>query len=135
LSFELAFTKLADQWFVQIVPSWYYSWNGHKQSNWHDQLLSQQKRLEHNSTVKNMVRFVAFFLSKLEEREDVEGLRFLSLVEFNVHSPGSFAVGCVKIGRHESGCRSDLVGRAGVRWRRCSGVYGMSRSWTCPNVW
>ncbi|WP_156447731.1 SMEK domain-containing protein [Caulobacter sp. CCH5-E12] len=31
LSFELAFTKLADQWFVQIVPSWYYSWNGHKQ--------------------------------------------------------------------------------------------------------
>lgn len=84
LSFELAFTKLADQWFVQIVPSWYYSWNGYKQSNWHDQLLSQQKRLEHNSTVKNMVRFVAFFLSKLEEREDVEGLRFLSLIEFNV---------------------------------------------------
>lgn len=84
LSFELAFTKLADLWFVQIVPSWYYSWNGYKQSNWHDQLLSQQKRLEHNSTVKNMVRFVAFFLSNLEEREHGEGLRFLSLVEFNV---------------------------------------------------
>lgn len=84
LSFELAFTKLADGWFAQIVPSWYYSWNGYRQSNWHDQLLSQQKRLEHNSTVKNMVRFVAFFLSRLDEREDVDGLRFLSLVEFNV---------------------------------------------------
>ncbi|WP_247370696.1 MULTISPECIES: hypothetical protein [unclassified Bradyrhizobium] len=84
-AFDLTFTKLADAWYAQIVPSWYYSYDGYRRSNWHDDLLSQQKRLEHNSTIRNMVRFVAYFLSganKSEEQDD--GLRFLSLVEFNV---------------------------------------------------
>jgi hypothetical protein len=82
-SFNLTFTKLGDAWYAQIVPSWYYSYNGYVQSNWHDDLLSQQKRLEHNASVRNMVRFVAYFLSSVDERED-GGLRFQSLVEFDV---------------------------------------------------
>src|SRR5712671_5394406 len=57
----------------------------YRQSNWHDDLLSNQKRLEHNLTVRNMVRFVAYFLSGASKGEDEDyGLRFLSLVEFNV---------------------------------------------------
>jgi hypothetical protein len=84
-SFDLTFTKLGDAWYAQIVPSWYYSYDGYRRSNWHDDLLSQQKRLEHNLTVRNMVRFVAYFLSGANKSEDVDyGLRFLSLVEFNV---------------------------------------------------
>jgi hypothetical protein len=85
LSFDLTFTKLGDGWYAQIVPSWYYSYDGYLRSNWHDDLLSQQKRLEHNSSVRNTVRFVAYFLSSTDESEDEESrLRFLSLVEFDV---------------------------------------------------
>ncbi|MGE0006177.1 MAG: hypothetical protein AB7S92_11325 [Parvibaculaceae bacterium] len=84
-SFDLTFTKLGDDWYAQIVPSWYYSYDGYRQSRWHDELLSAQKRLEHNATVRNMVRFVAYFLSGASKNEDEDhGLRFLSLVEFNV---------------------------------------------------
>ena len=84
-AFDLTFTKMDDAWYAQIVPSWYYSYDGYRRSNWHDDLLSQQKRLEHNSTVRNMVRFVAYFLSGANKSEDKDdGLRFLSLVEFNV---------------------------------------------------
>lgn len=86
-SFELTFTKLGDDWYAQIVPSWYYSYDGYRQSRWHDELLSAQKRLEHNAAVRNMVRFVAYFLSGASSNEDEDhGLRFLSLVEFNVQN-------------------------------------------------
>jgi hypothetical protein len=85
LSFDLTFTKLGDEWYAQIVPSWYYSYDGYRRSNWHDDLLSQQKRLEHNSSVRNMVRFVAYFLSSAAKSEDEDyELRFRTLVEFNV---------------------------------------------------
>lgn len=85
LSFDLTFTKLVNTWYAQIVPSWYYSYDGYVRSNWHDELLSNQKRLEHNLTVRNMVRFVAYFLSNLDENPDENpGLRFLSLVEFDI---------------------------------------------------
>lgn len=85
LSFDLTFTKLGDTWYAQVVPSWYYSYDGYLRSNWHDDLLSQQKRLEHNLSVRNMVRFVAYFLSSVDESKDEDcRLRFLSLVEFDV---------------------------------------------------
>lgn len=85
LSFELTFSKLDGAWYAQIVPSWYYSYNGFTQSNWHDDLLSQQKRLEHNSSVRNTVRFIAYYLSGLSSAAGAEdGLRFLSLIEFDV---------------------------------------------------
>ena len=83
LSFDLTFTKLEEAWYAQIVPSWYYSYDGYVRSNWHDDLLSQQKRLEHNASVRNMVRFVAYFLSRPNDGEEHE-LRFQSLVEFDV---------------------------------------------------
>jgi hypothetical protein len=84
-SFELTFTKLGDDWHSQIVPSWYFSYdNEYRQSHWHDELLSAQKRLEHNETVRNMVRFVAYFLSEVSKNDDdAHGLQFLSLLEFN----------------------------------------------------
>jgi hypothetical protein len=83
-SFDLTFTKLGDDWYAQIVPSWYYSYDGYRQSRWHDELLSAQKRLDHNATVRNMVRFVAYFLSGAKKNDDENhGLRFLSLMEFN----------------------------------------------------
>jgi len=83
-SFDVTFTKLGSDWYAQIVPSWYYSYDGYHQSRWHDELLSTQKRLEHNATVRNMVRFVAYFLSRVSKNDgETLGLRFLSLLEFN----------------------------------------------------
>lgn len=87
LSFELTFTQLDGAWYAQIVPGWFYSYDGYRKSNWHDDLLSQQKRMEHNETVRNMVRFVAYFLTTSGGGDgDADGgLRFLSLLEFDVH--------------------------------------------------
>jgi hypothetical protein len=86
LSFDLTFSNLGGAWFAQIVPSWDYSYDGFKRSNWHDKLLSKQKRLELNLSVRNAVRFVAYFLSKTgnEEGDRATSLRFGSLLEFDV---------------------------------------------------
>jgi len=85
-SFELTFSNLAGTWFVQIVPSWYYSYDGFKRSNWHDKLLSKQKRLELNLSVRNAVRFIAYFLSNSGggEGSDKTPLSFGTLLEFDV---------------------------------------------------
>lgn len=86
LSFELTFSNLDGSWFAQIVPSWYYSYDGFKRSNWHDKLLSKQKRLELNLSVRNAVRFVAYFLSNTSDEDGDVGksLGFGSLLEFDV---------------------------------------------------
>jgi hypothetical protein len=81
LSFELTFAKLGDEWYAQVVPSWFYSFDGFRASNWHDDLLSQQKRLERNSSVRNQVRFIAYFLAAAG---DEDGLAFETLIEFDV---------------------------------------------------
>lgn len=81
LSFELTFAKLGNDWYAQIVPSWFYSFDGFRASNWHDDLLSQQKRLERNSSVRNQVRFIAYFLAATG---DEDGLAFQTLIEFDV---------------------------------------------------
>ena len=65
------------------MPSWFYSFDGFRQSNWHDDLLSQQKRLERNASVRNQVRFIAYFLSATGAGEE-DGLAFQNLVEFDV---------------------------------------------------
>ena len=81
LSFELTFAKLGDDWYAQIVPNWFYSFDGFRASKWHDDLLSQQKRLERNSSVRNQVRFIAYFLATSGEED---GLGFETLIEFDV---------------------------------------------------
>ncbi|HGH1364352.1 TPA: SMEK domain-containing protein [Acinetobacter baumannii] len=63
LSFSLSFMNIENQWFCNITPSWFYTYNGYRKSRFHEDLLSKQKRLEHNQTVKNLVRFLAYFLA------------------------------------------------------------------------
>lgn len=85
-SFELTFSNLGGTWFAQIVPSWYFSYDGFRRSNWHDKLLSKQKRLELNLSVRNAVRFVAYFLSNIDDEETAgeTSLIFGNLLEFDV---------------------------------------------------
>ncbi|OLP58936.1 hypothetical protein BJF93_23230 [Xaviernesmea oryzae] len=89
-SFELTFSNLGGTWFAQIVPSWYFSYDGFKRSNWHDKLLSKQKRLELNLSVRNAVRFVAYFLSNSSGADEADdtSLRFGTLLEFDVDRDG-----------------------------------------------
>ena len=82
LSFDLSFIDIVGTWYAQIVPSWYYSFNGFKRSNWHDDLLSKQKRIEHNSTVRDQVRFIAYFLASLsDDFTEVSDISYQSLIE------------------------------------------------------
>lgn len=81
LSFDLSFTKISDQWYGEIVPSWYYSFDGIHRSIRHSNLLAQQKRLEFNQTVRNLVRFVAYFLNQIEPTSDND-LHYNGLLEF-----------------------------------------------------
>jgi hypothetical protein len=82
LSFELTFIAIGDEWHAQIVPSWFFSYNGIKEVFWHDDLLSKQKRLEHNATVRNQVRFIAYFLAATAD--DKTALAYGPLAEFGV---------------------------------------------------
>ncbi|WP_417462608.1 SMEK domain-containing protein [Kordiimonas sp.] len=88
LSFTLTFSEIGDHWYAQIVPSWYYSYNGFKRSRWHEDLLAKQKRLDLNQTVRNAVRFAAYFLSNMEDQASDVQLRFGSLVEFDMEEIG-----------------------------------------------
>ena len=83
LCFDLSFTRIGRAWYAEIVPSWYYSFNGYKRSNWHEDLLSKQKRQEHNSTVRDQVRFVAYFLAGLsDDSAGASDIRYRSLIQF-----------------------------------------------------
>ncbi len=86
-SFELSFVKIAGNWYAQIVPNWYYSYNGFARSFWHQDFLSKQKRLELNQSVRNFVRFTAYFLAHLDEEPDCR-LTYRSLVVFNAEDDG-----------------------------------------------
>lgn len=86
LSFDLSFIGFEDAWYAEIVPSWYYSFNGYRRSNWHEDLLSKQKRQEHNSTVRDQVRFVAYFLASLtEDGVGTSEIRYQSLIQFETN--------------------------------------------------
>lgn len=86
LSFDLSFIRFEDAWYAEIVPSWYYSFNSYRRSNWHEDLLSKQKRQEHNSTVRDQVRFVAYFLASLtEDGVGTSEIRYQSLIQFETN--------------------------------------------------
>ncbi|HCA5723683.1 TPA: SMEK domain-containing protein [Acinetobacter baumannii] len=80
LSFSLSFMNIENQWFCNIIPSWLYTYNGYKKSRFHEDLLSKQKRLEHNQSVKNLVRFIAYFLANDTPNKNRE-ITFKNLLE------------------------------------------------------
>lgn len=84
LAFDISFLDIDSQWYATITPSWYYTWNLYKRNRFHDDLLSKQKRLEHNSSVRDQVRFVGYFLAN--NRNDNDLITFGELVEFQCFS-------------------------------------------------
>ncbi|GGY11279.1 hypothetical protein GCM10007160_42870 [Litchfieldella qijiaojingensis] len=80
LSFEISFLDVDSQWYATITPSWYFTWNLYKRNRFHDDLLSKQKRLEHNHSVRDQVRFIGYFLANKYNETDL--ISFGDLVEF-----------------------------------------------------
>lgn len=83
-SFDLSFINIASDWYAAITPSWYYTWNLYSRNRFHDDLLSTQKRLEHNHSVRDQVRFIGHFLAN--NTRDTDNIRFEELMEFRCFS-------------------------------------------------
>ena len=80
LAFDISFIDIDSLWYATVIPGWYYTWNLYRRNRFHDDLLSKQKRLEHNSSVRDQVRFVGYFLGNKRNDDDV--IKFGELVEF-----------------------------------------------------
>jgi hypothetical protein len=90
-SFRASFHNINGQCFCALIPGWIYTYNGFRKSKYHDKLLTAQKRLEHNQTVRNMVRFVAHFLSNSVGAKS-RSIGFKGLVELECeYSPSSIS--------------------------------------------
>lgn len=63
VSFTLSFVNIGIDWYCLIVPSWLYTYNRYKKSLGHEKFLSKQKRLDTSGTVRNITRFIAYFLN------------------------------------------------------------------------
>jgi hypothetical protein len=80
LSFDISFLDVDEQWYATISPSWFYTRNLYKRNRFHDDLLSKQKRLEHNHSIRDQVRFIGYFLAN--NRSETDLISFGELVEF-----------------------------------------------------
>jgi len=80
LSFQLTFVKIQDQFHAMIVPSWLYTYNTHRRSRFHDKLVSKQKGLENNQAVRNLTRFVSYFLAQMDAQLG-ESIKFEQLIQ------------------------------------------------------
>lgn len=82
VSFTLSFINVGYDWYCLIVPSWLYTYNIYKKSLNHDKSLSQQKRLDTAGTVRNITRFLAYFLSnELKKKQALVMVEELELLE------------------------------------------------------
>lgn len=82
VSFSLSFINVGHDWYCLIVPSWLFTYNRHKKSLGHDKFLAKQKQLENSGTVRNITRFIAFFLnSELEKKHSPLRVSQLEILE------------------------------------------------------
>jgi hypothetical protein len=65
-SFLPRFERLADQWYLIVNPSYYFTSDGERALNYPDALLSGKKRLDTNSTVRGQVIMWHRLLSGME---------------------------------------------------------------------
>ncbi|EHJ8504947.1 SMEK domain-containing protein [Salmonella enterica subsp. diarizonae serovar 47:k:z53:[z84]] len=82
ISFTLSFVNIDRDWYCLIVPSWLYTYNRYKKSLGHDKFLSKQKQLDTAGTVRNITRFIAFFLSsELDKKNSPLRISQLKILE------------------------------------------------------
>jgi hypothetical protein len=70
LSFAADFLRLDDHWFMSITPSWFFSYGiSFEKSGFSHDNLSWIKRQENNQQVMNHFRFIAAWLSAIDDED------------------------------------------------------------------
>jgi nucleoside phosphorylase len=120
-AFRFEFEKIESKWYLQITPTYHYTWNGYRVYWYYEDLISGIKRLENNEAVFRQVLFWAEVLKggapKLLEDPSAEyyHLRFGELLKF------TFPFGVVDEAwakKETAGNRADSQGQGGLLFER-----------------
>lgn len=60
--FRTNFRRIGADWYLQIKPEWFFSYDGYRRSFYAEEWLAGLKRLENNQSVFNHFRFIEHFL-------------------------------------------------------------------------
>jgi hypothetical protein len=87
-AFAARFQRIGEQWFLLLLPDWFFSFNGFDKSSFHADDLKWLKRHANTETVFNDFRFLHYFLQGkkhrlLSERPLDSLLRFGSNISFD----------------------------------------------------
>jgi hypothetical protein len=61
-AFRTNYKRFNKQWYLQITPDWFFSYDGYKRSFFSEKWLSGLKRLENTQSVFNHFRFIEHYL-------------------------------------------------------------------------
>jgi len=84
-AFRFDFTTIDSKWYLQISPTYHYTWNGWKLYFYYEDQISGIKRQENNEAVFRQVLFWAEVLTRndfMGEQSKYPFLEFGSLIEF-----------------------------------------------------
>jgi hypothetical protein len=87
-AFRPHFTRIDGKWYLEITPTYHYTWNGYRVSSFYEDLVKKIKRIERSGAVFRQVMFWARVLqynkSEFLEQEVYPHLRFGKLLEFQL---------------------------------------------------
>ena len=88
-AFEGRFNRYADEWFLEVTPTYHFTWDGYKLSRFADEYLKGIKRIERNAAV---IGQLLMWVSCLTKQGDMfsPNYTFLVLGELQTFRLGSF---------------------------------------------
>jgi len=93
LAFKTFYQRYNDKWFIEIIPSWYITYDGYKKSWFGYEKIKWLKKIERNQNVFNHLKFIVHFLKEkkrqmqlFETKPQPQGfLKFHELATFVGH--------------------------------------------------
>ena len=90
-AFEGQFLRLGNKWYLEITPTYHFTWDGYKRDMFREERLQGIKRLDRNPAVLGQLRMWAVYLSRPQDllSSNYPFLRFgqLATVDINVSLP------------------------------------------------
>jgi hypothetical protein len=87
-AFKPHFVRFDGHWYMEITPTYHYTWNGHRVSSFYEDLIKGIKRLERNEAVFRQVMLWSRILqdnkSEFFEQKAYPYLRFGKLLEYQI---------------------------------------------------
>jgi nucleoside phosphorylase len=87
-AFRPHFIRLDGKWYMEITPTYHYTWNGYSVSSMYEDLIKKIKQIERNEAVFRQVMFWSKVLqdnkSEFLERQVYPYLRFGQLLEYRL---------------------------------------------------